>query len=397
MRLFALMLCGFVCLGVMTGCWNRKELNDLSIVVGFGIDKAKNQYKVSAQVVNPGAYDMKTGSANLAPVTLYSSYGPTVSEAIRRMTTMTPRFNYFAHLRILIFSEELSREGIGKTLDYMSRNREFRNDFNIIVARGVKAEQLLNFMTPLERNPSNSMFKMLEVSTKVWSPSVSTKLDQLVTSLSVEGSSAVLTGIRLKGDIEEGAKSSNVSAIKPSAHYEYGGLAIFRRDKLIGWMNEKESRGYSTITDQVDESIVTIDCPSGGKLSVSGIRVQSEIKASLAQRKPEFDITIKGEGDIEDMECKLGLQKESQLKELQTRLEDEIAGFCQAALSKARRVKSDIFGFGNALHRSNPRYWNKVKKDWQNDWTESQVHIHVHYVIRRLGTISSGVMDEMKE
>ncbi|AZN41530.1 Ger(x)C family spore germination protein [Paenibacillus albus] len=212
MRLIALILCGLVCLGVLTGCWSRNELNDLNIVVGLGIDKVKDQFKVTVQVVNPGAFNSMMGS-NRTPVTIYYSYGPTVSEAIRRMSTMQPRLNYFAHLRILIFSEELSRKGIGRTLDYFSRNREFRNDFSIIVARGTKADQLLNLMTPLETNPSNNLFKILEVSSKKWSPSVSTELDDLATSLTLEGSSPVLAGFRIIGDIEEGGPPQTLARL----------------------------------------------------------------------------------------------------------------------------------------------------------------------------------------
>ncbi|AZN41529.1 Ger(x)C family spore germination C-terminal domain-containing protein [Paenibacillus albus] len=162
-------------------------------------------------------------------------------------------------------------------------------------------------------------------------------------------------------------------------------------------MNEKESRGYSTIVNRVKQSLVTIDCPSGGKLSINGFRVKSTIKAKLEKNQPTFHIRIKAEGDIEDSECKLNLEKESQLKDLQKHVELEIADFCQAALDKARRENSDIFGLGNSLHRSNPRYWDLVKANWQDEWTKSKVHIQVQYIIRRIGTIGSGVMDKMKE
>ncbi len=39
---------------LLTGCWNRRELNELAIAVGMGIDKHGDQFRVSVQVVDPG-------------------------------------------------------------------------------------------------------------------------------------------------------------------------------------------------------------------------------------------------------------------------------------------------------------------------------------------------------
>ncbi|KJB84520.1 hypothetical protein AZ66_30790, partial [Paenibacillus sp. E194] len=104
---------------LVSGCWNRREMNDLAIAVGMGIDKAENgQYEVFVQVVDPGEVSARKPSGNRAPVTLYSAKGNTVFQAIRRMTTITPRKVYFSHLRIFVFGEEMAREGISKPLDF---------------------------------------------------------------------------------------------------------------------------------------------------------------------------------------------------------------------------------------------------------------------------------------
>lgn len=49
--------------------------------------------------------------------------------------------------------------------------------------------------------------------------------------------------------------------------------------------------------------------------------------------------------------------------------------------------KSDIFGFGEAIHRSNPEMWNLLKKDWDDrEFPDLKVHTEVDVKIRRLGT-----------
>lgn len=54
MKRTGLLLC--ICISIVvfvTGCWNRRELNELAIAVGMGIDKSGDQYEVSVQVVEP--------------------------------------------------------------------------------------------------------------------------------------------------------------------------------------------------------------------------------------------------------------------------------------------------------------------------------------------------------
>lgn len=51
---------------LLTGCWNRNELNELSIVLAMGIDKKDDLYEVSLQVVNPNQMSRKQSSCELA-------------------------------------------------------------------------------------------------------------------------------------------------------------------------------------------------------------------------------------------------------------------------------------------------------------------------------------------
>ncbi|MED5074414.1 Ger(x)C family spore germination protein, partial [Anoxybacillus geothermalis] len=45
----------FVCAVLLAGCWSKKELTDLAVVIAVGLDKTKDgRYLASFQVVNPG-------------------------------------------------------------------------------------------------------------------------------------------------------------------------------------------------------------------------------------------------------------------------------------------------------------------------------------------------------
>lgn len=96
----------------LTGCWSRQKLNDLAIAVGIRIDKIGDQYQVSAQVVSPSQIAGSKGSSPRSPVNLYKATGNTVYEALRKITTISPRNIYLSHLRILVLGEVIHRSNL---------------------------------------------------------------------------------------------------------------------------------------------------------------------------------------------------------------------------------------------------------------------------------------------
>src|SRR5262245_45987903 len=102
---------------LLTGCWGRRELNDLAVVAGMGIDKVGDQYLFSFQVCNPGEIATTKGGSGKAPVTTYHIKAHTIFTAVRRLTTSTPRKLYFAHLRIFVIGESVAKEAIAPILD----------------------------------------------------------------------------------------------------------------------------------------------------------------------------------------------------------------------------------------------------------------------------------------
>ncbi|CAM4490809.1 hypothetical protein U9M73_02815 [Paenibacillus phoenicis] len=68
---------------LLSGYWNRNELNELSIVLAMGIDKADDLYEVSFQVVNPNQMSRKQSSER-TPTFVFSVRADSISEAVRK-------------------------------------------------------------------------------------------------------------------------------------------------------------------------------------------------------------------------------------------------------------------------------------------------------------------------
>ncbi len=385
---------------LLTGCWNRRELNELAIVTGLGIDKSGDQFIVSTQVVNPREISTKGGSSTgKTPVIVYKKKGTTIFEAIRKITTVSPRKLYFAHLQILVLEEELAKKGIGETLDFLLRDHELRTDFYIVIAKGTNASNVLKVLTQLENIPTNQLFASLETSQKTWAPTISITLEQLSSEIVSDGIETNITGIVIDGDVQTGGEQENVQQIESSTKMQYKGIGVFKDDKLIGWLDEDESKGLNYVLGKVKSTIVNVPCKNKGKTGIEVIRTKSDLKTRLSNGTLKGTVKLQVEGNIADVECRtLDLKKTKTISDIEKKTENIIKGQIEKALKiNQEEYKTDLFGFGKALHRSEPVYWKKVKKEWKQKFSDMPVTVEVNVKIRRIGTIGDSPLNKIKE
>ncbi|OPH57218.1 hypothetical protein BC351_25455 [Paenibacillus ferrarius] len=398
MKRLGCMSCILILLGfVLSGCWDRHELNDLAITVGIGFDTSGKQYLVTAQIVNPSEVAAKKGSGYSTPITTLSATGVSTLEAVRKLTTMAPRKIFASHLRILVIGEDLARQGINKVMDGVSRDHEVRSDFYIIVAKGTTASKVLKVLTPIERIPANKMFKTLETSEKSWSPTVSVQLDRFLTNLGDPTREAVLTGLVIKGYSKKGESRTNLNETSPSSILEYSGLALFKQDKLVDWLNEDESKGYNYIMGNVKSTMGHLTCPEGGTLTLEIIREKTKMKGKIVNGKPEINIHVFVEENVSEVQCHINLLDPQTISELEGIAKANLTKVMYAVIQKAKENKADIFGFGEAIEDEAPKTWTRLKSDWENEFAKLKVNIDVNIQIRRLGTINNSLIERPEE
>ncbi|UZN00803.1 hypothetical protein OL548_16005 [Lysinibacillus sp. MHQ-1] len=60
---------------MLSGCWSKRELNDLALVAALGIDFVDDEYAISAQVIDPSQVSSKQSASGQAPVVTYHAQG----------------------------------------------------------------------------------------------------------------------------------------------------------------------------------------------------------------------------------------------------------------------------------------------------------------------------------
>ena len=131
---------------LMSGCWNRRELDDLAIVIGISFDKGDlpGQVETTSQIVIPSvlkssAGSMSTGSGGGGGQKAFwnlKGVGNSVFETLRGDTKISNRKLYIADNQVQIFSMDLAKEGIRKYLDFFLRDPEGRMSELVLISRG---------------------------------------------------------------------------------------------------------------------------------------------------------------------------------------------------------------------------------------------------------------------
>lgn len=69
----------------------------------------------------------------------------------------------------------------------------------------------------------------------------------------------------------------------------------------------------------------------------------------------------------------------------------------EKTIKKTQQLGTDIFGFGEAVHRADPTYWNKVKDNWEQEFKQVVPHLNVVAKVRGTGTMGDSVVNDVKE
>ncbi len=376
---------------VLSGCWNRRELNELAIVLAIGVDKKDDHYIFTAQVVNPSMVAGQEGGFTRTPIMAYRAEGETLFEAWRTLTRSAPRKMYFSHVRIVVLGEQLAKEGFMELLDPILRDHEFRTDYYLMVAREEKASNVLALLTSLEEIPAFKIDKMVTAASENLGVATHFTLDKIVNELKGPGKEPVITSLRLVGNPQEGQNLSNLEVSSLNTKIVVDKLAVVKEGKVIGYIADEDSRGYNYSQGTIKSGIEKLACANEEEknLVVEIIRSKSKIKAKLKNGKPVVTIHIRADGNIVDVECRTKPQEEKEFTLYEKELRAHLKRMVEEVVTLSQEeFQSDIFGIGEAIHRSEPKYWKKHEKQWPDLFPNTEVKVVVESQLHNIGSIN---------
>ena len=383
-----------------TGCWSRREIEKLAMATIIGTDKitidGQDKWLISANTIKPRDLASQgplggNGSGSDKPTVLVSSIGSTAWEAGRNLTARLPRREYIAHVNIFVIGEKLARDGVDQIIDVLLRSKDIRLNTWVLVAKG-QALDILEIEPELEELLSQEIIGLVQnqpVASEAFTIDIKRFANQLITP----GQDAVASCIEVferkeGGQSQPGNSSANNSGQKA---VRLVGTAVFRKGKLVGWLNDEETKGYLYGIGRARQGIISLSVHELDKKDVAFAmtRASSKIVPKVEGDEISFIIDIKAEGDLQQHDDTRPIARPDVIKAVEQKAAHEIKALVENALNKAQNeFEADIFGFGNRLHKRYPQFWKQIQQDWREIYPDIKVTVNVEAKVRRTGMIT---------
>lgn len=375
----------------LTGCWNYRELEDLAIVGGIGIDYDGDKFKLSVNVINAkkAATGPNAGSgSDETPTTVYEVTGHTIREALNRVVLESPQKLYIGHMNLLVISDAVAKKGIYDIADFFTRDVESRKVFPMIVVKNAKASDVLKIIEPIETQIASNIESGSEATASINSIISNRQFDEILMCLYQNGRHPTITAIEVLGLDKKGQSNDNLSTTEPKTFVKIIGSASFKKDKLVGYLDEKESLGYTMIRNKVKSMTVSFKCDDKGNYGnvvIDGL--SNSMKVDIVKNKPVASINLTGSGALVEYNCDTNLKDEKNIDKVKKLVDQEIKKIIEASITKTQKeLKSDVFGFGERVFKDHYPYWKKNGKKWDDIFSNMDYKIKSNIKIERIGS-----------
>ncbi len=358
-----------------SGCWNYREIDQLSVVAGVAIDKGIHEkYSITVELV-----DVVSGKEQQTKSKTVTMEGKSIFEAVRNEISLIGNRIYWSHAKVLIISEEIAREGIIEAIDWFNRDAETRSDIQILVAKGRSAVEILKTKGLTEEVTSFELDEILANERSVSNAPVieAWKFTNIIAS---EGVGAIAGVVDLKED--EGKYRPYIM-----------GTAIFRNDKLVGFIDGDETKYMLFVQNELKGGVLVEEI----KGDDHEITIALEIFKNRTKIKPvinddgniEMHIKVEVKAAIDELGGTKNVIEGDKQKELERMAEETLKKGIENIIKKVQKdFDVDIFGFGIKIRQDCYDKWKLIAKNWEVHFKKLKVYVETKVDIKNSAMLS---------
>ncbi|XEC95107.1 Ger(x)C family spore germination protein [Paenibacillus tarimensis] len=359
---------------VSSGCWDRREIVDVALVMLTAVDKGNEPgtYRVHAHIADPiqlgGAEQPTAAGTAEEPVAHIETEGRNIDELKFKAERMLPRDIETSHRRVIVIGDPLAREGIEDILDQISRSPKNRLSTLLIVAENTEARALIEQEISIETF-GMEFFRELVLR----KAHVTASLKDFFINSTTPGQQPVAVSFAK-------TKANKVSV---------SGVAIFKDNKLKGYIKGTEVTALVSTLGGRPTGSVTFDAPQGkGDLSAYIYKLKVSPKVEMSQGEPVFTFNVRAYGRIMDNRTSLDLSNPEIIRKLEQSFTAEIERNYRTMFNRLqKKLRVDSIGLGSMIYRKYPKYWKSIEKDWPDLYPNQKVNWNVRGKITSVGAV----------
>lgn len=371
----------FLILILLTGCWNNRNFTDMAMVVGVGLEKTPtNLIEITVQILNPTIIESRAQGNMQKATNTISAEGKTVFEANRNLLTKINKSLYYSHIQLLIIDQWLAQDGLEDVLDFFQRVHEIDKRELVLISKGISPKELFNIETSHSDISSIEIIDTIKNTNRLASIRRVTLYDVIFKT--VAKGNSVIGRVELP-KIKENLKIKDLN---------FTGSAVLKEDKLIGWLNPSETYSFLITDNKFKNPIITVPNPSfiDDNLTIELINCVTKKGVYFNNEKPVLCIKVNLLGKVVEQHGKGDFTSVEQIRALEAEVSQEVKKIISEVLTKAQKdYKTDIFGFGDIIHKKHLAYWRDVKDNWSDVFSDLPIEIDVQYKNRDIGFIKA--------
>lgn len=359
--------------GCKTSLQDREDVKDLEFIRVLGVDKKKDKVKLNAssKIAQSGSGD---GTTEIKPNLLISE-GNTLFNAMRQMHTYSKKRPFLGMAEFVIIGEDGAKYGVNALTDFIMRDHESRLNTTVFVVKGESAE---NFMKEAVKSDLiiGDALESLEKRSGNFAMSKRVYMYELCGMLDSKTTSPYLPCIQIKNGVE-------LEGDHADSNIELRGLAVFKDDKLSYYLDGIETRAFNFIIGDIKSGVITVKDQVGQEVSLEIITATRKIKTYVNDGIPSVDLMINMSSNIDEQWSTEDITEEEALDLINTQQSEVIKEEVIKVINKAQQNNTDIFGFGDAIHRQHPGKWKDIEDKWEEMFPEIKINVNVKSIINR--------------
>lgn len=384
-----------------TGCYDRQELEQQAFVTVIGLDKAPNNLldctlQIATPTTNSSSGSGKEPLAAKGPVTLRAK---SLAEALMLANTSVERTITLSHLSVVVFGEDLAKQGLEPVIQPFTRYRQFRRTMFVAVAKGQARDIMTADQPMLEDSPNRMADSIYVMGSRVGLFPV-TQLNDVITALESPHQDVLLPMYSVNQAVKSGQGDQGVTETKESSEpgqvarsggnpVEWIGGALLRGDKMVDTLSGNEMLYLRMLRGTLQSTHIDFSMHKNQAESV-GLYLRKErspdIKVRLT-RPPKVSVTLSFDADLMT-EPKAGsagttIARERKLEQFaESKLEQNITDL----LNKIYRKDGvDPVPLSNQIRHQFPTFSAFANYPWENQLQGLTSHVTVDLQIRRFG------------
>lgn len=343
-----------VCLP-LSGCHSLpapREMENMALLRTMGVDRAGQELLVT---VSTGP-QVQGAKEEEKPAEVLSAKEKSLSGAVTTLRGVGESDLFFGYVDQLLLGEELARQGIGAVMDYFSRDVELSLGTQVWLIRDGTGElAIAGGAQGMER-----------------------RLDTLCAGGKLGVTAMPRTVGEIWADLLEWGGSyapALIAAEQEEGRLLDGGYAIFKEERLVGFLDSEEARGLELLAEKPAGHVIVVELPDRQVT----VRISGSTVACRLSQEGRLQLDCRVTARLEEYGVPLTTEERGLIRKT---VEEREGYRARSALDRLRAWEADCLSLGPRAGISAPGQWSVLEKDWPKAFRAQEPELTLRVALR---------------